>query len=309
MHFIGRFLSIAVLGLTAPAIAGNEAAVPIDEAVTPGRLLYFDVNLSKNRTQSCATCHAPERGFVDSRPNAAAGAVSLGDDGRSLGDRNAPTVSYAGFSPRFHRSDKGEYVGGQFLDGREPDLKGQAGGPPLNPIEMGMPEEAAVVARLRENPVYVAALRHLYGDRVFEDTETAYAAMAESIAAFEKTDFFAPFDSRYDRHLRGQYRMTPQEELSMTLFFSSQFTNCNLCHQLKRLPASEGETFSNYEYHNIGTPVNTLVRALNGLADGHVDRGLLDNPDVNDPAQAGKFKVPTLPLRAKESEARARSPR
>ncbi|MFY4765160.1 cytochrome c peroxidase, partial [Aliarcobacter butzleri] len=24
-----------------------------------GRMLFFDVNLSKNRTQSCATCHNP----------------------------------------------------------------------------------------------------------------------------------------------------------------------------------------------------------------------------------------------------------
>ena len=284
-------LAVAAMSLLSPVNA-EESGVA-DEAAL-GRLLYFDPNLSKNRTQSCATCHAPEKGFVDPRSNASGKAVSLGDDGKSLGDRNAPTASYASFSPAFHRNDKGRHVGGQFLDGREPDLEGQAGGPPLNPIEMGMPDKAAVVARLRENTLYEEAFGRLYGEGVLDDAERAYAAMAESIAAFERTDFFAPFDSKYDRYLRGEYRMTPQEELGMTLFFSAQFTNCNLCHQLKPLPESTGETFANYEYHNIGVPENREVRALNGAGEGHVDPGLLDNPAVDDPAQAGKFKVPTL---------------
>lgn len=259
-----------------------------------GRALYFDVNLSQNRTQSCATCHDPEAGFVDPRENAAGRAVSLGDDGKSLGDRNAPTAAYARFSPRFHRADDGQYVGGQFLDGREPDLAGQAGGPPLNPIEMGMPDKASVVARLRENPAYVTAFKGLFGAAVFADDDAAYQAMTRAIAAFESTDEFAPFDSKYDRYLRGEVELTEQEDLGMTLFFSQQFTNCNLCHQLKPRPGVAGETFANYEYHNIGVPVNQAARAINGVAADHVDRGLLDNPAVDDPAQAGKFKVPTL---------------
>ncbi|HOP17036.1 MAG TPA: cytochrome-c peroxidase, partial [Gammaproteobacteria bacterium] len=79
------------------------AAESIGSIEALGRALYFDVNLSKNRSQSCATCHSPEFGFADPRGNAAGKAVSLGDDGRSLGDRNAPTASYAAFSPDFHR--------------------------------------------------------------------------------------------------------------------------------------------------------------------------------------------------------------
>ena len=259
-----------------------------------GRQLYFDVNLSRNRTQSCATCHAPEHGFVDTRGIGVLAAVSRGDDGHSVGDRNAPTAAYARFSPAFHRAADGRFVGGQFLDGREPDLAGQAGGPPLNPIEMGMPDKAAVVARLRENPAYVAAFERHFGAGIWSDVDEAYAAMAQSIAAFEQTDFFAPFDSRYDRYLRGEYEMTAQEDLGMTLFFSQQFTNCNLCHQLRPRPAMEGETFSNYEYHNIGTPENVALRKVNGVADNFVDTGLLANPAVDDPGQAGRFKVPTL---------------
>ena len=278
--------------LTLPgACVGAEA---IDSIEALGRALFFDVNLSRNRTQACATCHSPEFGFTDPRGNASGRAVSLGDDGRSLGDRNAPTASYAAFSPPFHLNDNGRYVGGQFLDGREQDLAGQAGGPPLNSVEMGMADMAAVAARLRENPSYIAAFDRLFGADILARPDAAYKAMTESIAAFERTDFFAPFDSKYDRYLRDEYSMTAQEDLGMTLFFSQQFSNCNLCHQLKPTPASTEETFSNYEYHNIGTPVNPAARAVNGAASDHVDRGLLDNPAVDDPKQAGKFKVPTL---------------
>lgn len=157
-----------------------------------------------------------------------------------------------------------------------------------------MPDKAAVVARLQENPAYVNAFRHHYGEEIFDDAERAYRAMAEGIATFKQGDSFAPFDSRYDRYLRGEYAMTSQEELGRTLFFSRQFTNCNLCHQIRRLPGAQGETFSDYTFHNIGVPVNDRLRRHNGRGEGFIDRGLLDNPRVDDPAQAGRFKVPTL---------------
>ena len=287
-------LVIGICALCASAAASAADPVDFESKAALGEALYFDVNLSKNRTQACATCHDPEAGFVDPRPTAAGRAVSLGDDGVSLGDRNAPTASYARFSPPFHQMDDGAYRGGQFLDGREPDLKGQAGGPPLNPIEMGMPSKAAVVARLEENPAYVRAFEAFFGGGILDDPEAGYEAMREAIAAFEQRPFFAPFDSKYDRYLRGEATFTDQEELGRVLFFSQQFTNCNQCHQLHSSQVAPTETFSNYEYHNIGIPANAAARAVNGLPADHVDRGLLDNPLVSDPAQAGKFKVPTL---------------
>ena len=153
------------------------------------------------------------------RENLSNKAFSLGDDNHSLGDRNAPTAAYAMFSPKFHKTDEGDYIGGQFLDGREPDLAAQAGGPPLNPIEMGIPDKVSVMARLQENPDYVAALQAYFDADVFGDPATAYGAMATSIAAYEMTEEFAPFDSKYDRYLRGEYKMSSEEELGKLLFF------------------------------------------------------------------------------------------
>lgn len=259
-----------------------------------GQALFFDVTLSKNRTQSCATCHDPSNGYVDVRETVAGKAFSLGDDGHSLGDRNAPTAAYAMFSPKFHQTDEGYYIGGQFLDGREPDLAGQAGGPPLNPIEMGMPDKASVVVRLQENPDYVAALQAYFGADVFAQPGAAYGAMAQSIAAYEMTEEFAPFDSKYDRYLRDEYVMTPEEDLGKLLFFSEQFTNCNLCHQLHKSPIAQQETFSDYRYYNIGVPTNVAGRAHNGVPLETVDHGLMGNPAVGDMAEDGKFRTPTL---------------
>lgn len=285
--------------------SGGNGTVVIATKVELGERLYSDVNLSLNKTQSCASCHNLQHGLIDNRLNAfnQVLAVSLGDDGISKGVRNAPTAGYASFSPDFvvdgerirpHRHNNNKTyqgaLGGQFLDGREADLKGQAGGPPLNPVEMGMPDKASVVARLQEDTVYVTAFRQIYGESIFDDVDAAYAAMAESIAEFEKTEVFAPFDSKYDRSLRGDYTMSFMELTGKSLFFS-QHANCNVCHQLH----SEGdvvnkfaETFTGYEYHNIGVPQNT-VDAVPGP-----DNGLFANPLVSDSAQMGKFKTPTL---------------
>ncbi|PID45490.1 MAG: methylamine utilization protein MauG [Proteobacteria bacterium] len=287
-------ISIAMACGAQVSLAASGEAKPVASKADLGRVLFFDVNLSKNRTQSCATCHNPTHGFVDDRETVVGKMVSLGDDGKSLGDRNAPTAAYARFSPNFHRNKAGEYRGGQFLDGREKDLAGQAGGPPLNPIEMGMPDKASVVARLQENAYYLKTFRELFGKAVFDKVETAYSAMAESLAEFEKTDLFSPFDSKYDRYLRGEVELTDQESLGESLFFSQQFTNCNRCHQLKAFPGSFKETFSDYTYHNLGVPVNKRLRQVNGKSDTFVDHGLLDNPQVDDVKQDGKFKVSTL---------------
>ncbi len=259
-----------------------------------GKALFFDKSFSLNKTQTCATFHDTEHAFIDPRDNGVNGAVSLGDDGSSLGDRNAPTVTYAMFSPQFHfDSLNAKYIGGQFLDGRAKDLKEQAGGPPINPIEMGMPDIASVVKRIKENDKYVKAFKTFFSNDIFDDANKTYDAFKRSIAEFEKSKEFAPFNSKYDKYLEGKYTLTDQEKKGMDLFFADTATSCVRCHTLKK-KAQANETFTNYEYHNIGTPINTAVRYANSLPLDYIDHGLLDNPEVNDSIYDGKFKVPTL---------------
>ena len=278
------------------AVLCLEMAIAADgtgELASLGQALFFDTNLSANRTQSCATCHDPERAFTDGRGNDVGGAVSLGDDGVSLGDRNSPSAAYAILIPYFHRDDNGEFIGGYIHHGRATTMADQAGQPFVNPIEMGLPDKKAVVERVIENPSYVAAFKRLYGSDVLGDIDLAFRAITESLVAFQSTPMFAAFDSRYDRFLRGEYQLTEAEELGRELFFSP-LLNCSSCHLLNTLDTSSHETFSNHQYHNIGVPANTRVRQKNGLAKDHRDLGLLENPSVHDPGQAGKFRVPGL---------------
>lgn len=265
------------------------------EEIDLGQKLFFDPILSKNKNQSCATCHNPEYGFIDNRDNGVGGAGSLGDDLISIGDRNAPTASYAQFSPEFHYDSKLQaYVGGQFYDGREHTLKGQAGGPPTNPVEMGIPSKEFLADRLKQDTSYNKMFKELYGDKVFENTEKVYEMMTQAIASFEKTKEFAPFDSKYDRYLNDEYDLSPLEDLGRTLFFSNNNTNCASCHVLKKEDAPR-ETFTNYRYHNIGVPQNSLLMAKNVVnPETFIDHGLLNNPAVHDVKYDGKIKVPTL---------------
>lgn len=290
----GGLMIVAGLAVSS-ARSEIKADASLDSAEKLGQALFFDVNLSKNRTQACATCHSPDHAFTDPRDTGAAGrAVSLGDDGHSLGDRNAPSAAYAALAPKYHVDAKGKPTGGLFWDGRAATLEAQAEGPPLNPIEMGMPDKETAVSRLKENPVYVQAFAELYGKHALDDASTGYGAMAASLAAFERTAQFLPFDSKYDRFLKGEVQFTEQEELGRVIFFSNQFANCSRCHKLNEFGGAAREPFTNWQYHNIGTPVNTSVRAINGTKPGHIDQGLMQNPSAGDKANEGKYRVPSL---------------
>jgi cytochrome c peroxidase len=303
-HFLFLLLSFSLIACGGGNSTNtNNETPPLLSKVQLGEKLFSDINLSLSRTQSCATCHNPDHAFMDSRVNALQKAVSTGHDGLSFGDRNTPTASYAKFSPVFHRNMDNEFIGGQFLDGKKLDLKGQASQPPLNPVEMGMPDKMSIVIRLQESDEYVPAFQALFGTTIFEDSDKAYSAMTETIAEFEKTEQFNPFNSKYDRSLRSyqgndKYILTIQEQEGRALFFSKTKTNCNLCHQLKQNQGALEETFSNYEFHNLGVPKNIAVRNANGKGQDFIDHGLLDNPIVitsqNSEIQNGKFKVATL---------------
>ncbi|MGB1092660.1 MAG: cytochrome-c peroxidase [Oceanobacter sp.] len=284
-----------------------------------GEALFSDTSLSFNRTQSCATCHNPDAAFTDNTDDGSGNsvAVSFGDDTTLMGDRNTPTVTYASLAPEFgtgtrtrfnsQQSDYSGYLGGQFHDGRASDLAQQAAGPFLNPVEMGMPDAASVIDRVLENSDYVEAFETLYGSDIFNDTSAAYEALTDAIAAFEQTDEFSSFDSAYDRYLDGDLEvydivLNNKAAKGKTLFFSQQFTNCATCHQLKS-QSSAGETFTGYEYHNLGVPVNEAVRTANAASrqvagiggDDYVDTGLQNNNEaVTEATEAGKFKTPTL---------------
>lgn len=269
---------------------------PINPALLGlGQAFFFDKSLSHNKTQSCSTCHMPAAAFADLRQNDIDKMVSQGDDPTKFGNRNTPTAIYAKYSPDFHFDEKiKDYVGGQFWDGRAKHLAEQAGGPPLNPVEMGMKDKASVVKRIAENQAEKDYITKHWGEEIWQDDEKIYAIMEQALAAFQQLDLFAQFSSKYDRTLAGQDKFTEQEALGKALFFDKEKTTCSNCHQLNDKDHRE-ETFTNYRYFNLGVPKNEALIAHNKLGEDWVDNGLLDNPMVKgDLAQKGKFKVPTL---------------
>lgn len=290
---VAAILSVPVLaGL---AMGGKTQASPEPASnellALLGEQIFNDPTLSRNGTQSCATCHDPEYAFTDPRQGQAGRSVSVGDDGLSHGDRNTPTLGYVSLSPAFHEEKPGLFKGGQFWDGRADDLADQAGQPMLNPAEMGMPDKDSVLARLRDNPAYVEGFENLFGPGALADPDLGFDRAAAALAAYQSTPEFAPFDSRFDRWRKGEETFTAQEEFGYTVFIT---WNCRLCHQLQKAGVVERETFTNFEYHNIGIPVNPKVRAISGQPEGYIDLGLQQRAGIDDPAQNGKFKVPTL---------------
>jgi cytochrome c peroxidase len=292
-------LILAILSLVPSSVLGAESprypSVDRDASVANspaalGRMLFFDETLSEPAGQSCATCHDPERAFSDGRDNGVDGALSLGADGRSLGNRNAPTLTYAALVPPFQRAG-GHLIGGYFADGRAATLAHQAREPFLNPLEMGQPSERAFADRVLGIPRYRHAIvpRNGTPDAVID-------AVADAIAAFERSPELATFDSRYDRYLVGDYEMTREEAIGRQLFFSD-LVNCIQCHLNEPGRISPRETFTSHRYHNIGVPANPSVQRGNGGIEPRVDTGLGENAALS-PAERGagrgKFRVPTL---------------
>jgi len=303
-------LTLATLILLSGCSSDSDATSTQLTKEQLGEKLFNDKSISLTRNTSCSTCHNPEHGFVDARfleeqadQNVFVhGAFSVGDDGSSLGGRNTPTAAYAQFNPVFEKQEDGSYKGGQFHDGRAQSLKLQAMGPPLDGAEMQMVDKNAVIDRIKENAEYVSAFKNLYEENIFDDINSSYEAMAEAIAKFEKTDAFAPFDSKYDRWKKGKYEFTLEEEAGYVLFFSQANTSCATCHTINSSSeANANELFTNFEYENIGTPRNIEAMdartALGLQASDTKFKGLggtVEASDVNYTLHLGKVKVPTL---------------
>ena len=215
-----------------------------------GRKLFFDPILSDTRTLSCNSCHRVDngKGGVDNE------ATSLGTAGKR-GGRNSPTVLNAGF----HLA--------QFWDGRAPTLEAQAKGPILNPIEMAMPNEAAVLERLQGQADYPALFRQAFPGN---DPAITYDHEAEAIAAFERT---LVTRDRFDDFLKGDdHALTATEMAGLSLFLK---TGCTTCHN--------GPTIGARSYQKMG-----LVNPYENTTD--VGRFAV----TQDEDDKLKFKVPTL---------------
>lgn len=292
-----KWLALLTCGLLLGSAAGALAGTAEENL---GQRLYFDNNLSLNQNQSCADCHLPAAGFADPMNvrDPWNSVVSLGSDITLNGGRNSPTSGYAAFIPIFNNT--APYAGGQFWDGRADTLKDQAMGPLLNPVEMAMPDETAVIAAIadpanKNYKQYVKLFASVYGiDLTTLDLNNspqvlnAYDKTAQAIAVFEQSNRFGKFSSKYDYYLAGQSRLTDQELNGLNLFAA----NCAACHPNTAVRNADGTIvpplLSDYSYANLGIP-----KSMNPLiADFPVDLGLGGRLDIEE--ENGKFRVQSL---------------
>jgi len=198
-----RTRAVAIFG-----VLPKEAVSP-DNAITPakvelGRVLYYDPRLSKNQDVSCNTCHLLDRGGVDGKP------TSTGHRGQH-GERNAPTVYNAALQMA------------QFWDGRAANVEEQAKGPVLNPVEMAMASEAAVVSVLESIPGYAPLFAAAFPQ---DPHPISYDNMARAIGAFERT-LVTP--SPFDAFIAGDDGALTDAQLEGLAAFMS--AGCITCHQ------------------------------------------------------------------------------
>jgi len=311
---IAHFLVAALLVLPACGNGGSESesGLPADVASLTavqllGKKIFEDTNLSEPPGQACSSCHDSDHAFTGNNGSRIP-AIALGSRPEVFGNRNAPTVMYAMFSPAFslgaERNDDGtiEYTptGGQFWDGRATNLAEQAKKPFLNTREMNNPSAAAVIAKVRVSS-YADLFGSVYGSDAFDDVDAAYDRLARAVAAFEQNSRFHPFSSKFDDYLRGRAKLDPVEARGFELFKDPRKGNCIACHvgdETSRQPRDW--LFTDFTYDNLGIPRNTHIPdnddpsffdlglcQQDGLA-ARAPRGL----DVE--RLCGAFKVPTL---------------
>jgi cytochrome c peroxidase len=238
--------------LSAASILSDEPVKPVpltlkyDEAkALLGKKLFFDKRLSLTREVSCSSCHNPNFGMADGKK------VSMGVKGH-VGALNAPTVYNSRFNFR------------QFWNGRAWNLEEQASGPLHNPIEMDM-SSALVEQRVQDDSVYRAAFEKIYGKE-----RVTFEHIIDAIVEFENA-LITP-NAKFDRYLRGEVELAP-DELQGYLTFKS--LGCVSCHN--------GVNLGGNSFQYLGA-VNPVEGKLKG------DRYEI----TKDPFDHNRFKVPTL---------------
>lgn len=208
LDWIKNYRAQAYPNLLAAAEFANEPVRPIHDSIPVdirkvilGDMLFHDTRLSADNTVSCATCHSLNTAGVDNKQ------FSVGIK-EQVGGVNAPTVFNAHYN----------FV--QFWDGRAATLAAQAGGPPLNPIEMGHKSFDDICKVLSEDKAFEKVFMEVYPEGFTEATIT------DAIQEFERT-LITP-NSRFDKYLKGDKNILTAEEINGYDLFKKY--NCATCH-------------------------------------------------------------------------------
>jgi len=253
---------LAALAACAPAADDGARA---QARIALGQRLFGDPQLSADGRLSCAGCHVAARAFTDGRP------VSIGVGG-AQGTRNAPSVSDVALMTHF------------FWDGRETRLEDVVLQPFTNPVEMGLTDRAALLARVSQDREYLRLLASAYGDDRVEA-----GRLITALSAYLRSLPLTP--TRYDRH-RGAgpgAALSPDEAAGLALFAGK--AGCADCHRLQGSPAA----LTDNRFHHTGVGfeqvagnVAAMLRELDELQrqGKPIGEAVLASPQI---AQLGRF--------------------
>ncbi|WP_299014774.1 cytochrome c peroxidase [uncultured Polaribacter sp.] len=234
--------------LIGPLIPVNNPLT--EEGVTLGKKLFFEKLLSRDNTQSCATCHSPKKAFTDQLQ------FSLGIN-NNLGTRNAmPLFNLAwNFSERFS------------WDGQDFSLENQAFTPITNPIEMDANWQE-VTAKLQNHPTYPDLFLRAFGTAKIDST-----LVVKAIAQFERTLISA--NSKFDKYLRDEATLTSAEKNGFTIFMEEEKGDCFHCHGSENNPL-----WTDNEFHNNGLDRNFTDLGLGAITGDPRDNGKFKTPSI-----------------------------
>jgi len=193
-----------------------------------GEQLFSSPTLSgANRT--CQSCHNPELAFTDGL--AKSPALTPG----TFVKRNAPTLYYAGLQQA------------QFYDMRSPSLENQAMDVIANKDEMHASVEEAA-QRLNKQAAYKKKFKLAFPDM---DKEIRPRYIMIAIASYIRS--LAPFNSRFDKYMRGDYKQMNREELAGFNLFMGK-AKCGTCHFMPVFNGTAPPTFTTTESEVLGVP-------------------------------------------------------
>ena len=230
------------------SLLGQKQTVPVVDhnEVALGKVLFQEVALSGNNTQSCNSCHNVSNYGVDNT------VTSLGSNG-APGRRNTPTVYNAVYSTS------------QFWDGRASNLKEQAGGPINNPKEMNS-SPSQVESKLKLNENYVRTFKYVYNREPF------YEGVLSSIAAYEST-LVSNGTSKFDVFLSGRASVLNNSEKRGLEHFLNY--GCVACHSGNNLGGRSYAKFGVLHPYS-----NTSDTGRHGVTGSDADRYVFKVPSL-----------------------------
>jgi len=266
-----------------------------------GRQMFFDRTLSASHQMSCATCHDPAHAYGP--PNNLAAQIG-GADMKTQGFRAVPSLRYLhrvpGFTEHYVDEDVDETIdvgptGGLTWDGRAQTLPEQATLPLLSAQEMANKNVAQVSEAIQASG-YVDEIRRLFGAAIFADAEAVAKAVGMALGVYQQdaTEFY-PYSSKYDAFLRGQVKLTQQEERGHQLYLDEGKGNCGTCHPIRLGYGGTFPNVSDFGFIAVGVPRNAELAANKDQK--YFDLGLCGpfRKDLQDrPEFCGLFRAPTL---------------